>query len=478
MLLDPSGAVVAQAAASYDVDYPHPGWAQQDVLDWRSALGRSSAISSRRRMSRRPMWPPWVWRPRSTVSSRSTLTPRRYTRPSSGWTAEPRPSRSDRRHRTRRHSPDHGPESRRVARRPKDPLAPGRASRRLRARCWPPPPRQRARRMADRRARARPRERLVDAPLRRDTQAWSPGCSRRRRSMRSGSVDRGRRHVVGTLRPDRRGGHRPDAVRRGSWSAPATSTAPASVPGGIRPGIVIDITGTAEPVAVAATRPVIDDTGLVETHGHADPRVWLVENPGFVSGGSVRWFQDLFGAGPPSPTWRRGRRRNGARRRRRHVPAHAVRRDRAALERPGARRVRRSVPQPRPCPPLPSVLEGCTFALRDIVDRLDAMGLGGDEIRVVGGGARSRLWLQMKADVTGRTVRVLTTTSRRRWRRDAGRRRGGRLRRPGRRGRAADDARPAAYEPDRSATAGYDDAYGRYRALFDAVEPGFSGIAA
>ncbi len=50
--------------------------------------------------------------------------------------------------------------------------------------------------------------------------------------------------------------------------------------GGIRPGIVIDITGTAEPVAVAATEPVIDETGLVETHGHADPRVWLVENPG------------------------------------------------------------------------------------------------------------------------------------------------------------------------------------------------------
>ena len=67
--------------------------------------------------------------------------------------------------------------------------------------------------------------------------------------------------------------------------------------GGIRPGIVIDITGTAEPVCVAATSPVIDETGLVETHGHADPRVWLVENPGFVSGGSVAWFTDAFGGG-------------------------------------------------------------------------------------------------------------------------------------------------------------------------------------
>ncbi|HUK78894.1 MAG TPA: FGGY-family carbohydrate kinase, partial [Thermoleophilia bacterium] len=52
-----------------------------------------------------------------------------------------------------------------------------------------------------------------------------------------------------------------------------------------------------------------------------------------------------------------------------------------------------------------AVLEGCAFALRDIVTRLEALGLGGSEIRVVGGGARSELWLQIKADVTGRQVR-------------------------------------------------------------------------
>jgi xylulokinase len=52
-----------------------------------------------------------------------------------------------------------------------------------------------------------------------------------------------------------------------------------------------------------------------------------------------------------------------------------------------------------------AVLEGCSFALRDIVDRLASLGLGDNEIRVVGGGARSELWLQIKADVTGRPVR-------------------------------------------------------------------------
>ncbi len=56
-----------------------------------------------------------------------------------------------------------------------------------------------------------------------------------------------------------------------------------------------------------------------------------------------------------------------------------------------------------------AVIEGCTFALRDVLGRLDALGLAGSEIRVVGGGARSELWLQIKADVTGRTVQPVLT---------------------------------------------------------------------
>jgi len=54
-----------------------------------------------------------------------------------------------------------------------------------------------------------------------------------------------------------------------------------------------------------------------------------------------------------------------------------------------------------------AILEGCAFALRDIVDRFEAMGLGGEELRVVGGGARSPLWLQIKADVTGHAMRAV-----------------------------------------------------------------------
>jgi xylulokinase len=125
-----------------------------------------------------------------------------------------------------------------------------------------------------------------------------------------------------------------------------------------------------------------------------------------------------------------------------------------------------------------ALLEGCSFALRDIVDRLDEMGLAGDEIRVVGGGARSGLWLQMKADVTGRPVRVLAV--------DEATALGAAMIAGVGAGtfRDLDEAverltilEPVVHEPDPGTASAYDDAYGRYRRLFDAVEPEFDARA-
>ncbi|WP_182111392.1 MULTISPECIES: FGGY-family carbohydrate kinase [unclassified Actinotalea] len=54
-----------------------------------------------------------------------------------------------------------------------------------------------------------------------------------------------------------------------------------------------------------------------------------------------------------------------------------------------------------------SILEGVAFELRLHLDRLEAAtGHRVDVVRAVGGGARSPLWVQVVADVTGRTVRV------------------------------------------------------------------------
>jgi len=57
--------------------------------------------------------------------------------------------------------------------------------------------------------------------------------------------------------------------------------------GAISEGIITDVTGTAEPVTVASAQLVLDREMLVETHAHALHGFYLVENPGFVSGGST-----------------------------------------------------------------------------------------------------------------------------------------------------------------------------------------------
>ncbi len=175
--------------------------------------------------------------------------------------------------------------------------------------------------------------------------------------------------------------------------------------GAVIPGVMVDVTGTAEPVAVPSDELVLDDARLVETHAHAVPDMFLVENPGFVSGGSTSWWaraqrqpqSEVFAqaalappgsdgalflptlSGATAPRWNDRMRGSFAGLGLNHDRAHMAR----------------------------AILEGCAFALRDIVDRFEAMGLGGEELRVVGGGARSELWLQIKADVTGRPVRAV-----------------------------------------------------------------------
>ena len=243
--------------------------------------------------------------------------------------------------------------------------------------------------------------------------------------------------------------------------------------GVLRPGPICDIAGTAEPVAVAADEPVFDDGRLVETHAHADPRSWLIENPGFVSGGSVRWFNDTIArttfddlclrsqdldpgadglvfipalSGAMTPRW------NGRARGVFHglSMAHGI----GHMAR--------------------AVFEGCAFGLRDIVDRFAELGLGDDEVRVVGGGSRNDFLLQLKADVTGKPVRrVLEPEATALGAAMIAGVAGGTF-------GSLDEAAAAlvrlddrVYEPDRSVSAAYDDAYRTYRALYDAVEPIF-----
>ncbi len=54
-----------------------------------------------------------------------------------------------------------------------------------------------------------------------------------------------------------------------------------------------------------------------------------------------------------------------------------------------------------------SVIEGATFAMRDCLEIIKQMNIPVREIRVSGGGARSRFWRQMQADVYGNRVATI-----------------------------------------------------------------------
>jgi xylulokinase len=57
-----------------------------------------------------------------------------------------------------------------------------------------------------------------------------------------------------------------------------------------------------------------------------------------------------------------------------------------------------------------AIFEGITFETRHIVDSMEQCGVRVAELMVTGGGAKSPFWLQLKADITQKRVRVPAVT--------------------------------------------------------------------
>lgn len=238
----------------------------------------------------------------------------------------------------------------------------------------------------------------------------------------------------------------------------------------VDPGVTACVLGTAEVIGALSPHPVLDETALLETHAYPGGR-YFVENPGWVSGGALAWIGGVLEAGGPraldaladdappgaggllflpalsgamAPEWQAGARGcfYGL------TPAHG----RAHLVR--------------------AVMEGCAFAMRDVLDRLAALGLRGDRLLLLGGGARSPVWSEMRAEIAGLRIEIdsretcalgaavlaavaaerqpdLETAA----------------------GLAAGDR--AVVEPGGDPDGAYADAHARYRLLFDSLRPMF-----
>jgi xylulokinase len=236
------------------------------------------------------------------------------------------------------------------------------------------------------------------------------------------------------------------------------------------PGIVANVLGTAEVTGALDARPLIDARGLVETHRYVGADLNYIENPGWVCGGALEWLRGLLSfadfaefdrraaaapagsdgllflpslTGAMTPEWIAGARGcfYGL------TPSH------------GAGHLARAA------------LEGTAFGLRDVAGRLKEMGVAADRVRLLGGGARSRLWAQIRADIAGLPVErsAIEDSSAV----------GAALLAAVASGRMSDVASAAktvsriaeTIEPQTSDRAAYDDAYGRYRRLFESLKP-------
>ncbi len=178
----------------------------------------------------------------------------------------------------------------------------------------------------------------------------------------------------------------------------------------VRAGRVSATIGTSGVVFAATEKPSMDPQGRLHTFCHAIPGRWFVMGVTQAAGLSLRWFRDTFGAAgaddgrdayerlteeaDDAPAcvegifW--GPYLMGER------TPYCDPNVRAALIGLAASHGRAQI--------IRAILEGVAFSLRDTLSIFGEIGVPVQEIRLGGGGARSKLWRKVQAEVYGREV--------------------------------------------------------------------------
>jgi len=189
--------------------------------------------------------------------------------------------------------------------------------------------------------------------------------------------------------------------------------------GVVEPGILSITLGTSGVVYAQLPDVALDPSGAFHTFCHAVPGTWQMMAGVLSAAGSLQWWRDTGGAADADAAERSGASGFGA-----ILEA-------AASAPPGAggliflpyltgERSPHNDPEARGAfigltrrttraHMARAVMEGVAFALRDLVEIIDGLGVPIREIRVAGGGTRGGLWLAILASVLGRPV-VATTT--------------------------------------------------------------------
>lgn len=189
----------------------------------------------------------------------------------------------------------------------------------------------------------------------------------------------------------------------------ADNTCGAIGAGVVRPGQALVSIGSSGVVFVPTEEPRLHPDGIVHTFVHSVPDTWYVMGVTLAAGLSLRWVRDELG-----PLEHAAARLTGA-------SAYDLLSAQAQQAPPGSGGVfflpylsgertphadanargvwfGLSASHTR-AHLLRSVFEGITFSLRDALDAIRAMGVPVQEVRLVGGGAKSAFWHQLTADI-------------------------------------------------------------------------------
>jgi xylulokinase len=237
-------------------------------------------------------------------------------------------------------------------------------------------------------------------------------------------------------------------------------------------------TGAAVALCATIDGPRLDPQRRMPCHYHGIPDAYMFHT--FTSGGIVlRWFRDEFGG--------RGATYEGLAEQAAGVPAGADGlvllphfegamapenndRARGAVIGLTLRHTRGHVVR--------AIMESIAFVMRRNVEVMVGLSVPIEAVRSIGGGARSRLWKQIEADVLGLPVVTMRQP-------DAGTLGAAILAGAGlgwwpdlASAVAAMVAEDRVYEPQAANRQRYDDLYGVYRSSYSALEPSFEALAA
>ncbi|MEM3693893.1 MAG: FGGY-family carbohydrate kinase [Candidatus Bathyarchaeia archaeon] len=182
--------------------------------------------------------------------------------------------------------------------------------------------------------------------------------------------------------------------------------------GCVEAGDAMDSTGASTVLGVCVSKPSFHPK--VPIRCHSIPDMWLYIAPCNATGASLRWFRDNFAEAERLEAQRLS------------ISPYSLLDLEASKAEPGSKGLvflpylageRAPIWSPKVkgllyglslehgrADIIRAILEGCAYALRHNIETLEASGISIASLIATGGGARSALWRQIKADITGKPI--------------------------------------------------------------------------